>query len=218
MAVRKRYAVIGLGRFGSSVAKVLTDMGQYVLAIDSSEQRVDDLAPVLNRVVKADTVDPAALKALRIQEYDTVVVAIGDNVEASVITVLNCKELGVKQLIAKAQDDAHGRILERLGVDRVVYPQRDMGARVASNISAGGIIDYVRLSDEYGMAEVSPPESCVGKTLQELDMPRRFGLNVMAIKRGKRVIVSPRAEERIEADDLMVVIGAANGITRFQGG
>lgn len=217
MTVRKRYAVIGLGRFGSSVAKVLTEMGQYVLAIDSNEQKVDDLAPVLSRVVKADSVDSAALKALRIAEFDTVVIAIGDNVEASVITVLNCKELGVKHLIAKAQDDAHGRILAQLGVDKVVYPQRDMGARVASNISAGGVIDYVRLSDEYGMAEIAAPDSCVGKTLQELDMPKRFGLNVMAIKRGKRVIVSPRAEERIDADDLMVVIGDASGISRLQG-
>lgn len=217
MTVRKRYAVIGLGRFGSSLAKVLTEMGQYVLAVDSNEQRVDDLAPVLSRVVKADAVDPAALRALRISEFDTVVVAIGDNVEASVITVLNCKELGVKYLVAKAQDDAHGRVLQRLGVNRVVYPQRDMGARVASNISAGGVIDYVRLSDEYGMAEITPPESCVGKTLQELDMPKRFGLNVMAIKRGKRVIVSPRAEERVAADDLLVVIGDAQGISRIQG-
>jgi trk system potassium uptake protein TrkA len=216
--VRKRYAVIGLGRFGASVAKVLTEMGQYVLSIDSSEQKVDALAPTLHRVVKADSTDPGALRALRIQEFDTVIVAIGDNVEASVITVLNCRDLGVKHLVAKAQDDAHGRVLERLGVDRVVYPQRDMGARVASNISAGGIIDFVRLSEKYGMAELDPPDSLVGKSLLELDLPKRYGLNVMAIKRGKRVIVSPRAEERIAQEDLLVVIGDAQGISRLQGG
>jgi len=216
--VRKRYAVIGLGRFGANVAKVLTEMGQYVLAIDSSEHKVEALAPVLHRVVKADGTDPAALRALRIQEHDVVIVAIGDNVEASVITVLNCRDLGVKYLVAKAQDDAHGRVLERLGVDRVVYPQRDMGARVASNISAGGIIDFVRLSDKYGMAELDPPDSLVGKSLRELDLPKRYGLNVMAIKRGTRVIVSPRAEERIAQDDLLVVIGDAQGISRLQGG
>lgn len=216
--MRKRYAVIGLGRFGASMAKVLTEMGQYVLAIDSSEQKVEALAPTVHNVVRADSTDPAALRALRIHEFDTVIVAIGDNVEASVITVLNCRDLGVKHLVAKAQDDAHGRVLERLGVDRVVYPQRDMGARVASNISAGGIIDFVRLSEKYGMAELDPPDSLVGKSLLELDLPKRYGLNVMAIKRGKRVIVSPRAEERITQEDLLVVIGDAQGISRLQGG
>jgi len=215
--MRKRYAVIGLGRFGASVARTLTEMGQYVLAVDIDENRVDDLAPVLGRVVRADCTDPAALRALRIQEFDTVIVAIGDNVEASVITVLNCRDLGVPYLVAKAQDEAHGRILKHLGVDRVVYPQRDMGIRVASNIATGGIIDYVRLSDEYGMAEIAPPKTVLGKSLLELDLPHRFGLNVMAIKRGNRVIVSPRAAERIAEGDVMVVIGSAEGITRLQG-
>lgn len=213
----KRYAVIGLGRFGASVAKVLTEMGQYVLAVDSDEDRVDALAPILSRVVKADATDPTALKALRISEFDEVVVAIGDNVEASVITALNCRDSGVKSLTAKAQDDAHGRVLERIGVDRVVYPQRDMGARVAHNISAGGVIDFVRLSEQYGMAELMAPEPLVGKTLQELDMPSKYGVNVMAVKRGKRLIVSPRADERITAEDMLVVIGDAQGITRLQG-
>ena len=125
--------------------------------------RVDELAPLLHRVVRADGTDPAALRALRIHEFDTVVVAIGDNVESSVITVLNCRDLGVPYLVAQAQDEAHGRILKRLGVDRVVYPQRDMGIRVASNIATGGIIDYVRLSDEYGLAEITPPRSVLGQ-------------------------------------------------------
>lgn len=215
--MRKRYAVIGLGRFGSSVAKVLTEMGEYVLAIDSDEDRVDALAPVLTRVVKADATDPAALKALRITEFDTVVVAIGDNVEASVICAVNCRDMGVKQLVAKAQDEAHGRVLERIGVNRVLYPQRDMGTRVAHNISAGGIMDFVRLSEQYGMAEVRAPEPLVGKSLQELDVPSRFGINIMAIKRGRRLIVSPRADERVVADDMLVVIGDAQGIARLQG-
>lgn len=215
--MRKRYVVIGLGRFGSSVAKVLTEMGQYVMAVDSDEDRVDALAPVLSRVVKADTTDPLALKALRIGEFDVVIVAIGDNVEASVITAINCLDCGVKELVAKAQDDQHGRVLERIGVSRVVYPQRDMGARVAHNLSAGGVIDFVRLSEQYGMAELVVSQALVGQTLQELDMPSKYGLNVMAIKRGKRLIVSPRADERVASEDLLVVIGDAQGITRLQG-
>ncbi|HYF79758.1 MAG TPA: TrkA family potassium uptake protein [Symbiobacteriaceae bacterium] len=214
--MRKRYAVIGLGRFGASVAKTLTEMGQYVLAVDTDQDLVDSLSSRIQRVVRADTTDPAALRALRIAEYDTVVVAIGDDVEASVITCLNCKDAGVRSIVAKAQDDAHGRVLERLGVDRVVYPQRDMGARVAHNISAGGLIDFVRLSDQYGMAELEAPEVLVGQTLGESDMRNRYGLNVMAIKRGNRVTVSPGADERVAAGDILVVIGEAGGISRLQ--
>jgi trk system potassium uptake protein TrkA len=215
--LQKRFAVIGLGRFGSSVAKVLTDMGQYVLAVDYDEETVDAMGARLPRVVRADSKDPAALKALRIAEYDTVVVAIGDDVEASVITCLNCRDLGVKNIVAKAQDEAHGRVLERLGVDRTVYPQRDMGARVAHNISAGGIIDFIRLSEQYGMAEVVAPEALVGQTLGEADMRNSYGLNVMAIKRGNRLIVSPGAAEKVAAQDVLVVIGEAGGIQRLQG-
>lgn len=215
--MRKRYAVIGLGRFGSSVAKVLTDMGQYVLAIDSNAERVDALAPVLSRVVRADATDVGTLKALRLADFDTVIVGIGDNVEASVITALNCRDVGVKHLVGKAQDEAHGRVLERIGVDKVVYPQRDMGIRVAHNISAGGVIDFVRLSEKYGMAELVAPEPLVGKTLQGLDMPQQYGLNVMAIKRGKRLIVSPRADEQVTKDDVLLVIGDAQGLHRLQG-
>jgi trk system potassium uptake protein len=215
--LQKRFAIIGLGRFGSSVAKVLTEMGHQVLAVDTDPEKVDELAARVARVVRADATDPAALKALRIADYDTVVVSIGDNVEASVITCLNCKDQGVKTVVAKAQDEAHGRVLAALGVDRIVYPQRDMGARVAHNISAGGLIDFVRLSSQYGMAELILPEGLVGLTLGESDMRNHFGLNVMAIKRGNRVIVSPQAAEKLLAEDVLVVIGEAAGIERLQG-
>lgn len=215
--MQKRFAVIGLGRFGSSVARTLNEMGHNVLAVDSDAERVEALASRIQRVVRADTTDPAALKALRISEFDTVVVALGDHVEASVLTCLNCRDLGVKTVVAKAQDDAHGRVLERLGVDRIVYPQRDMGARVAHNISAGGLIDFVRLSEHFGMAELEAPEAMVGHTLAELDMRNRFGINVMAIKRGNRLIVSPGAAEQIHDKDILIVIGEAGGIERLQG-
>lgn len=213
----KRFAIIGLGRFGSSVARTLNEMGQYVLAVDSDAEIVNELGSRIQGVVRADTTDPAALKALRIAEFDTVVVALGDHVEASVITCLNCMDLGVKTIVAKAQDDAHGRVLERLGVDRIVYPQRDMGARVAHNISAGGLIDFVRLSDNYGMAELETPEPMVGHSLGELDMRNRFGLNVMAIKRRQKIIVSPTADHRLAEKDILIVIGEAGGIDRIQG-
>lgn len=214
--MEKRYAVIGLGRFGLSVAKVLTEVGQYVLAVDSDADRVDALAGQLPHLVRADTTDPAAVKALRIGEYGTVVVAIGDNVEASVITCLNCRDYGARTLIAKAQDEAHGRVLERLGVDRVVYPQREMGARVAHNLSAGGIIDFIPLSERIGMAEMEIPPGMVGQTLAQVNVAGRYGLNVLAIKRGSKLVISPGASERLEDSDVLVVIGEAGGIEHIQ--
>ena len=214
--MQKRFAVIGLGRFGSSVARTLTEMGQRVLAVDTDPEAVGEVAAYIQRAVRADTTDPEALKALRIADYDTVVVAQGDQVGATVVTCVNQKGRGGREIVAKAPDDAHGRILERLGVDRVVYPQRDMGARVAHNIAAGGLIDFVRLSEHFGMAELETPDALVGHTLGELEMRNRFGLNVMAIKRGARLIVSPGADEKLLADDVMVVIGEAGGIERLQ--
>lgn len=214
--MQKRYAVIGLGRFGSSVAKVLHEMGHFVLAIDHDASRVDALASVFTHIVRANTVDPATVKALRLHEFDGVVVAVGDDVEGSVITCLNCRDVGVKMLVAKAQDDQHGRVLERIGVDRVVYPQRDMGERVAHNLSAGGIIDYVRLSEKYGMAELEASGFLTGHSLLELDLRNKYGLNVITIKRGKNLIVSPEPGEIITAGDILVVIGDAEGVNLLQ--
>lgn len=215
--LQKKFLVIGLGRFGASVAQALTEMGQFVQSVDVNPARVDELAPILHRVVRADATDPAALRALRVSEYDYVVVAIGDNVEASVLTCLNCRDLGAKVLVAKAQDDAHGRVLERLGVDRVVYPQRDMGTRAAYSITTGSFVDFIRLSEEYGMVELAAPPHLVNHTLKELHLGSRYGLNVLAIRRGNEVIVSPRAEERIHEGDVIVLIGDARGISYIQG-
>lgn len=215
--LHKKFLVIGLGRFGASVAQALIEMGQFVQSVDVNPARVDELAPILHRVVRADATDPAALRALRVSEYDYVVVAIGDNVEASVLTCLNCRDLGAKVLVAKAQDDAHGRVLERLGVDRVVYPQRDMGTRAAYSITTGSFVDFIRLSEEYGMVELAAPPHLVNHTLKELHLGSRYGLNVLAIRRGNEVIVSPRAEERIHEGDVIVLIGDARGISYIQG-
>lgn len=213
----KTFAVIGLGRFGASLARTLVDMGHTVLGIDASEQKVEAMASTLGRIVQADATDLVALRALRIQEYDVVVVAIGDPMEASIISTLNCKELGVRTLVAKAMDEQHGTVLERVGATRVVFPQRDMGARVAHNLVAGGILDYVRLSPDHSMAELLAAPLLIGHSLQELNLRARHGLNVMAIRRGKRVIVSPRPDEVIREGDVLVVIGLSDGITKVQG-
>lgn len=213
----KMYAVIGLGRFGASVAKTLVSMGYTVLGIDTDEHKVEAMAAPLGRVVRADATDVAALKTLHINNYRTVVVAIGDDVEASIMATLNCKDLGVKHVVAKALNEQHGKALSRVGADRVVYPQRDMGARVAHNLVAGGILDYVRLSAEHSMVELVASPILVGHSLKELNLRARFGVNVMAIKRGKKVIASPRPEEAVREGDVLVVIGSIDGISKVQG-
>jgi len=215
--VSKRFLVIGLGRFGFNIARALTEMGQYVQCVESDPERVNDVAPILHRVIRADTTDPAAVRALRVSDYDVVVVAISDDVESSIITCLNCKDMGAKILLATAKHQAHGRVLERIGVDRVIYPHRDMGARLAYSITTGGIIDYIRLSEEYGLAELTAPATLVNHTLKELNLTHRFGLNVLAIRRGRQVIVSPGADERILEGDVIVVIGDARGISELEG-
>lgn len=217
MEVDRTFAVIGLGRFGVSLARTLADMGYTVLGIDSDEHKVEVVASTLGRVVQADATDVAALRALEIQEYDVVVVAIGDNMEASIVTTLNCKELGVKCLVAKAMSVQHGTVLTRVGADKVVFPQRDMGARVAHNLVAGGILDYVRLSEDYSMAELVASPILVGHSLRESNLRARYGLNVMAIRRGKKVIVSPGPAEVIREGDILVVIGLSDGISKVQG-
>lgn len=213
----KKFLVIGLGRFGANVAQALTEAGQYVQAVEVNAVRVDELAPILHRVVEADAADPAVLRALKVADFDVVVVCIGDNVEASIHACLNCKDLGARVLVARAQDEAHGRVLTRIGADRVVNPQWDRGTQLAYSISAGGIIDFIRLSEEYGMAELTAPAPLVNRTLEELKLSQWFGLNVVAIRRGREVVVPPQAEERIREGDVMVVMGDAKGISHIQG-
>lgn len=213
----KQFAVIGLGRFGSSVARSLVGRGYSVLGIDSDAHVVAEMATVLPKVLQAETTDLETVRSLRLTDYDVVVVAIGSDMEASILTTLNCKEVGVKTLVAKALSEAHGKVLYRTGADRVVFPERDMGARVANNLAAANILDYVQLSSEHSVAELVAVDRCVGHSLADLELPQRYGINVMAIKRGKQILISPRAEEMVRPGDVLVVIGESTGIRELQG-
>ena len=216
MAVKKQFAVIGLGRFGESVAKTLYTMGFDVLAIDSDEERVQGLMDSVTHVAQADATDESALKSLGIRNFDIVVVAIGQNLEASVLVTVLLKELGVPYVLAKAQSELHGKVLSRTGADKVIYPERDMGTRVARQLVSENIVDYIDLAADYSLVEVAAPPEFVGKNLRQLALRDKYGLNVLAIKRGREVNVSPLADDYIADGDLLVVVGDNNSIKRLE--
>lgn len=216
MKVKKQYAVIGLGRFGSSVATNLHKLGYEVLAIDSSEERVQEFSNEVTHVVQADTTDEETLTALGIRNFDVVVVAIGEDIQANILTTLQLKELGVPYIVTKAKNALHGKMLEKMGADRVVYPERDMGQRVAHNLVSSNIMDYIELSPNLGIVEVSIPRALIGKTLAETNLRAKFEINVVAIKRGEALIIPPLPSEKFKEDDVLVVVGGIKGIQRLE--
>ncbi|MCK8827919.1 TrkA family potassium uptake protein [Natroniella acetigena] len=203
----KQFAVIGVGRFGTSVAKTLIDKGYDVLAIDCDEEKVQNISSYVTHAVQADATDERALKSLGISEIDTAIVSIGDNLNANILATLILKELGVEYVVAKAQDNLHGVLLTKIGADKVVYPERDMGQRLANNLISANLLDYIELSPYYRVAEILATGDLVGHSLKELDLRRRYGVNVIAAKTEDGLNVSPGPDYVISQDDLLVIMG-----------
>ena len=213
---KKLFAVIGLGRFGTSVAMTLQTLGHEVLAIDSDEDRVQKLSDQVTHVVQADTTDENALHALGLRNFDAVVVAIGADVQANVATTLLLKELGIPYIIAKARNALHGKMLEKIGADRVVSPERDMARRVAYNLASTSVMDYIELSPQFSIVEIAVPAAFQDKTLMESDIRAKYGINVVAIKRHDDLIISPRPTERLQKGDVAIVVGSNDGINSLE--
>jgi trk system potassium uptake protein len=212
----KQFVVIGLGRFGSSVAKTLYSLGNEVLVIDTDEERVQGMSEFATHAVEVDATDENALRSLGIRNFDVAVVAIGNDVQASIMVSLVCKELGIKYVIAKAQNEMHAKVLYKIGADRVVFPEREMGVRVGHNLCSSNILEYIELSPDYSIMEVTPIEEWQGKTLKELNMRSKHGINVMAIKRDNDINISPTAEEILQPDDVLVVVGANDDLKNIE--
>ena len=213
----KQFVIIGLGRFGSSIAKTLYSLGNDVLAIDKDEDIVQEIADSVTHAVQLDATDENALRALGIRNFDVAVVTIGDNIQSSIMATLLVKELGVKYIIAKGHSDLHAKVLYKIGADRVVLPEKDMGVRVAHNLVSANILDYIELSEDYSVMEIQVLDELSGKTLNELRLRSKYGINVMAIKRGDEVNLSPSAEDIIEDNDVIVAIGSAEDLNRLEG-
>ncbi|MGF7029361.1 trk system potassium uptake protein TrkA [Paenibacillus mucilaginosus] len=212
----RQFSVIGLGRFGSSLAMTLMNEGCEVLGIDKNEEIINNMADRLTHVVVADTTEEEVLRSLGIRNMDCVIVAIGDDIQASIMTALLLKDLGVRMIVAKALSMLHGKVLERIGVDRVIFPERDMGVRVAHQLINPNLLDYIELSNDYRIAELTVPRELSGLTLKELDSRQKYGFSVVAINKKNRVIVAPTAEDLIEEKDLMVIIGNRVQIENFE--
>jgi len=210
-----QYAVIGLGRFGLSIANKLYESGQEVLGIDVNEERVDESHPFATHSVIADSTDAEALKSIGIRNFDTVIVAIGSDIQASILTVLLLKELGVKKVIAKAINKLHGQVLKKVGADWVVFPERDMGIRVAHQLLSPNVLNFIEISKNYSVEEVKIPDRMKEKTLRELDLRAKFNLSVIAIRHEDEINISPLPDEKIKYGDVLVVIGENRDLEKF---
>lgn len=214
--MKKEFVVIGLGRFGGSIVRELIEQDADVMAIDKDSERVDEFASIATQAVVADTTDESVLKSLGIRNFEHVIVAIGENIQASILTTLMLKEIGVKKITVKAQNDYHAKVLDKIGADKVVHPERDMGIRIAHNMLSNNVLDYLELSDEHSIMEVKANEKLAGYTLMGLDIRANYGINIVAIKRGKEIHVSPQADMEIELQDILIIIGSDADINRFE--
>ena len=208
----KQFAIIGLGRFGTSIASTLYAMGHDVLAIDKDEDQIQAISDSVTHAVQADATDENMLKAVGIRNFDVAVVTIGSDIQASILITLLCKELGVKFVLAKAQNELHAKVLYKIGANKVVFPERDMGVRVAHNLVASNILDFIELDPDYSVVEIEAIPQWIGKTLRELDLRVRYGVNVVAIKHGADINISPGGNDGVNEGDILVMIGTNEDI------
>ncbi|MBU3146504.1 TrkA family potassium uptake protein [Clostridium sp. CF012] len=213
---KRQFIVIGLGRFGTSVAETLYSLGNDVLAVDFDEDVVQNISDKVTHAVQVDANDENSLRALGIRNFDCAVISIGTNIQSSILATLLVKELGVKYVITKATNALHAKVLYKIGANRVVFPERDMGVRVAHNLVSSNILDYIELSPDYSIAEVVSPEEWHNKTLRELNIRAQYGINVMAIKRNNDIDVSPSADNTIEPGDIIVAIGNIEELNKLE--
>ena len=212
----KSYIVIGLGRFGAEAAKRLCEFGCDVLAIDRKADLVQAVADGVTQAVVGDARDKEVLRALGAKDFECAIVAIGDGLADSVLATMNLKELGVPYIVCKASDETHRQVLLKLGADRVVIPEQENAHRLAKNLSSPNVLDYIELSEECGIIELPAPKIWVGKSLKELNVRAKLGVNIIAVEKGGKINVSPAADYRIEAADIMVVLGETAALDAVQ--
>lgn len=211
----KQFAVLGLGSFGWSVALTLEKMGCDVLVIDDSFEKIQEISEKVSYALKADMTDPEALESLGGRNLDGAVIAVSENFEASIMATLLCKDIGIPLVVAKAKDDLQGTILKKVGADVVVYPEIDMGSRVAKNLAAREFMDWIELSEDYSMVEAVVPEPWRGRCLAELKVRERFGINVVGIIIDKEVDVAFDPQKPLPADGVLILVGANDVLQKF---
>ena len=212
----KSYVVVGLGRFGVEAAVRLCELGAEVLAVDTRNDVVQQVSGSVTHAVVADARDKEVLKALGVSDFDCAIVAIGDSLTDSVLATMNLLELGVPHLVCKAYDETHSQILKKLGAHQVLIPERDQAARLARSLSSPNVLDYIELSSDYGIVELPAPKSWQGRTLKELNVRAKLGVNIIAVKHGGEINVSPAADYCIDKEDIIVVLGDMIALEKVQ--
>ena len=212
----KSFIVIGLGRFGSEAARSLCRQGCEVLAMDRSSDLVSQVSLDVTQAVVGDGQDKEVLRALGAKEFDCGIVAIGNDLAASVLVTMNLKELGIPYVICKASNETHCRVLKKLGADRVLIPEQEQASRLARSLSSHNVLDYIELSEEYGIIEVPSPAAWIGKSLKELNIRAKLGVNIIAIRQEGKINVSPSADFRFADGDVLVVLGDSLALKKVQ--
>ena len=213
----KTFVVIGLGRFGTAVATELCELGHEVLAIDGAEEHVQQVAERVTHAVTGDARDPSVLRALGVRNYDCAIVAVGDDVGNSALITLNLKELGFKKVICKAQSHVHRKVLEKIGADRVVFPEHEMGVKLAQGLSSSNVLNFIELSDDFGIVELEAPKSWQGHSIKALDVRAKYHVNIIAVRKGAQgnLDVAPGGDYVLEARDVVVTLGRNDDINRL---
>lgn len=212
----KQYVVFGAGRFGRSVALALAESGYEVMVVDEKEELVQEIAPFVTNAVKAEATDPDVLKELGIRNFDVAIVAIGKDMQSSIMLTMLLKEIGVPYVVAKASTEIHQRILQKVGADRIILPEHEMGRRIAANLISGNIIDYIELSKDYSIMEVAILPEWANHTILELDVRSKHGINIIAVERNEEIHVSPSADYALSKGDRLVVVGANKALQELE--
>ena len=216
MKKKKQIVVFGLGRFGAAVAHTLSEMGHEVLAVDSHMDAINEISPYVTHAVQLNATDEAAFESLDVGSFDAAVVSIGENIRDSVLISMLCKEAGVKLVVSKANDELHAKVLKKVGVDRVVFAERDMGVRVAKSLIVPHLVDLVNIGGDYALAQITVPESWVDKTLAQLDVRRRWGVSIITVNRNGQVNAALSADTRLLGGDQLLILGLQKDVEKVE--
>ena len=211
----KSFIIIGAGSFGGSIARELSEQGYDVMVVDKDEEKVNVMSQYVTHAVIADGTDETGLKNLGVRNFDVGVVSIGGDFGNSVLVTMALKNLGVKYVVAKATSRTHARVLEKVGADRIVFPEKDMGIRVANSLMNSSLLEYIELSPKYSIMEIAVPKAWIGKSISKLNVRAKYGLNIVAIKTGDKINVTPDPEYIFTEEDIPIVIGMNEDIKKF---
>lgn len=211
----KSFCVIGLGRFGTTIAQTVAELGHEVLGVDIDEEVVQKASPYLTHVAVLDVTDEDALAELGVSNFDVVIVAIGDNLQSNLLSVMLLKDMGVKYLVAKAQTSIQGRMLSKMGVDDIVYPEQDMAIRIAHSLTRDHVLDFFQLSDQISLVEMETPKFLIGRTLIESRLREDYNVSVIAVRRGETLIAPPNPMIPLKEDDVLIIVGKNDDVNRL---